>query len=563
MSAWNFSCPDWADRLQRGESIIPDLPLDEDQVARAVRAFNNLRVPDLVGTPTLEEAGADWQREIVAAIFGSLDEAGRRRVREVFLMVPKKNYKTGLGAAIMLLGILFNVRKRAEFYIVGPTQKVADTAFQTVKGMIEEDEILSSKLHVNDSELKITHRVTKATLEVVTFSVNVLTGKKPAGVLIDEVHLLGAIKNADRVLGQLRGGQDPFPDAFLVEITTQSEERPAGVFATELAQAREIRDGKAKFQSSLLPVLYEFPLEMQSDPAQKWKDPATWPLVTPNLGRSQTIERLAEAASRAQASGEAEWRRWASQHLNIQIGVALHAERWAAAEDWERAGNRALTLDAMFQRCEVLVAGVDGGGRDDLFGLSVAGRERGSSRWLFWFHAWAMPIVLERRKGIAPALLDFEREGSLTFVNTLDEAVGSIGAIGLRLVESGLIPERDAVGFDQVLAGQVFDALLEAGFDEEQCRLINTQAWSMSSAIRTMEHFLADSLIEHDGSELMKWCVGNAKAQVKKNSVFITKEIAGSSKIDPLIAGFNAAKLLEHRPVAKPPKAKGSIYFIA
>ena len=60
-------------------------------------------------------------------------------------------------------------------------------------------------------------------------------------------------------------------------------------------------------------------------------------------------------------------------------------------------------------------------GLDDLFGLAVLGRERGTKRWLLWSHAWAHRIVLERRKSIAPQLLDFEKAGELTFVAAKDD----------------------------------------------------------------------------------------------------------------------------------------------
>ena len=59
-----------------------------------------------------------------------------------------------------------------------------------------------------------------------------------------------------------------------------------------------------------------------------------------------------------------------------------------------------------------------------------------------------------------------------------------------------------------------------------------------------------DGLLVHGGSEMMAWCVSNAKAVQKGNSVAIDKEVAGSAKIDPLIALFCAVKLMELGPVA-------------
>ena len=58
--AWSFACPDWADRLREGRSLVPDLPLDRAAADRALRAFNTLRLPDVPGTPTFGEASGPW-----------------------------------------------------------------------------------------------------------------------------------------------------------------------------------------------------------------------------------------------------------------------------------------------------------------------------------------------------------------------------------------------------------------------------------------------------------------------------------------------------------------------
>ena len=73
-------------------------------------------------------------------------------------------------------------------------------------------------------------------------------------------------------------------------------------------------------------------------------------------------------------AGEKEVRRWASQHLNIEIGLALKSDEWAGALLWERIADPTLTLDELLARSEVVTVGIDGGGLDDLLGLSVLGR---------------------------------------------------------------------------------------------------------------------------------------------------------------------------------------------
>jgi phage terminase large subunit-like protein len=72
-----------------------------------VAIFNKLRMPDVVGQPPMATAAGDWVRDIIRAVFGSIDEAdGRRHVAEVFGLVPKKNAKTTNGAGIMMTALL-------------------------------------------------------------------------------------------------------------------------------------------------------------------------------------------------------------------------------------------------------------------------------------------------------------------------------------------------------------------------------------------------------------------------------------------------------------------------
>ena len=552
--SWDLSCPDWWRRLQQGKSLVPDLPLWTAEGERAVRIFNKLRLADVPGTPTMEEAGGEWFRDIVRAMFGSVDPVTRQRmIRELFALVPKKNSKTTDGALLMVTALLMNQRPRASFVMTAPVQDVAQLAFDAAAGAIDLDGVLSRKFHVRHHLKTILHRETKAELEIMTFDPSVLTGQKiSGGALIDELHVCAKMAKAPKALRQIRGGMLPFPESFLAFITTQSDDPPVGVFAEELTKARDIRDGKR--EGAMLPVLYEFPREVQGSPDRKWEQPALWPLVTPNLGKSITVERLIADHADAKATSESELRIWASQHLNVQIGVALAAAGWAGAEFWERRGDPLLTLDALLARSEVVVVGVDGGGLDDLLGLAVVGREKGSRKWLHWAHAWAHEIVLERRQELEPKLRDLEREGDLTIVGLPGQDVIELADYVQKINEAGLLPDKHAIGVDPAGIGAVVDELTldERGIDMDQIIAVS-QGWKLNGAIKTTERAVAGGDFVHGAQSLMAWAVGNAKVVPVGNAVTITKQAAGSAKIDPLMATFNAVTLMALNPVGKHP----------
>ena len=371
---------------------------------------------------------------------------------------------------------------------------------------------------------------------------------------MDELHVVSSNSNADRVIRQLRSGLISQPEGFLMFITTQSDRPPAGAFKAELLKARDIRDGKRA--GTMLPVLYEFPDDITADQA-KWSDPENWWMVTPNRARSITIERLAEDFQTARDTGLEEFRSWASQHLNVEIGLALRSDHWAGARFWESCGDDNVTLDTILERCEVVVCGVDCGGMDDLTALALIGRERGTRKWLHYGRAWAHTSVLEQRKEIAPRLLDFDRDGDLTIVETVGEDIDELVSIIKQVDEAGLLPDDNAIGVDPFGIGQVLDALAVAGISNaHHKRIIGvSQGWQLQRAIKTLERCLADGSFLHGGRPMMAWCVGNAKIEQRANGVLITKQASGTAKIDPLAAMLNATDLM-----AMNPEPGGSVY---
>lgn len=547
MSTWDLSCPDWEDRLRSGRPPFRQLPLTPHG-DRAVAVYDRLRLADVTGTPALSDASGDWFREIVRAMFGGYDPVTRQRyIRELFCLVPKKNSKTTYGAlGLMLVALLLNERPRAPFLMTAPVQDTAELAFSAVAGAIALDPVLEAKLHVRDHLKTIVHRETKAELEIVTFDPAIVTGRKVVGLLIDEVHVLGKVARASKAMLQLRGGMQPFEEAFLAMITTQSDEPPAGVFKDELQMARDIRDGKRK--GSMLPVLYEFPHAMQKDPARPWRDAENWHLVTPNIGRSIHLPRLVEEFANEEAKGEGALREWASQHLNIEIGLALMSDRWSGADHWERNGDPLLTLDALLARSEVVTLGIDAGGSDDLMALAVLGRERDTGRWLAWCHCWVKRSVLELRKSEAPRLEGFQADGDLTITEDLTQQITALAALVEKVRASGLMAEK-GIGVDRARIEAILDELNAVGIGDEQVQAV-PQNWTLMGPIIACDRKLTEGNFVHADQPILAWAVSNAKVETHKNAFTITKQASGTAKIDPLMAVFDAAALMARNPAA-------------
>lgn len=541
---WTTACFGWEERLINQLPIIPQ-PLFPEKAEEALAVFKELRVVDLPGKPTFGECSDQWVFDFVAVIFGGCDpETGNQLIREYGMLISKKNTKSTIAAGIMLTAVILCWREDEEHLIIAPTKEVADNSFKPAAGMVRADRELSALFHVQDHIRTISHRISKASLKVVAAETDTVGGKKSGRILVDELWIFGKRSTAHAMLMEATGGLISRPEGWVIYLTTQSDEPPSGVFKEKLDYWRDVRDGKIE-DPRTLPILYEFPDEMISSKA--YMKPDNFYITNPNLGRSVSKSWLSDELKKFSNNKDGSFQQFLAKHLNIEVGMNLRSDRWAGADYWEQQGQK-LTLDELLERSEVITLGVDGGGLDDLLGAAAIGRESGTGNWLHWGMAWAHPSVLERRKEIAPRLRDFEADGDLVIVDSIGEDVEQLAAIFKMIYDSGKLPEKFAIGLDQI--GISFEEpFAEVGLPSELLVSVS-QGYKLGGTIKTVERKLAEGTFMHGNRPIMAWSVSNAKVEQRANSILITKQASGTAKIDPLMALLDAAQLMTLNPEA-------------
>jgi len=239
----------------------------------------------------------------------------------------------------------------------------------------------------------------------------------------------------------------------------------------------------------------------------------------------------------------------ASQHFNVQVGMSLRADGWAGAHYWSRGVEPGLSLDGVLARSEAVVVGIDGGGLDDLLGIAVLGREKGTKAHLAWTHALISPEGLERRKANTGVYERFQADGDLTVVEELPDDISAV----TEIVEKVKVAKKLAgVGVDAIGIGGIVDALAKIGVTQENNLLAGVrQGISLMGAIKTVERKLVDGSFKHGGQALMTWCAGNARIVPTPTGMRIARDDSGYGKIDPLMALFNASALMATNPMAQ------------
>lgn len=555
---WTTACVDWQTRIVNAETMTPCAPLFPTAAAHGMRIFDALQM--VSANMTFGET-RPWVREFAASIFGAYcdvkghPDEGRRLIRTFFMLISKKNGKSETAAGIMLTALILNWRKEAEYLILSPTKEVADNSWKPIRAAINADPTLSAMFTIRNAERTAIHNQTGATLKVVAADSQTVTGKKAAGVLVDELHEFGKIAKAEDMLVEATGGLMSRPEGFVIYLTTQSAEPPAGVFKKELTYARRVRDGAVN-DPTYFPIIYEFPPQYLQRDTRLYLVRKNWYMVNPNLGASVDEEWLHAKITKAGETGEDSLQSIVSKHLNIQIGLDLGSDAWPGAQLWPEAANGTwklgiTRLEHLLSSCEVVTAGIDGGGLDDLLALTFTGRMTGTTdQYLSWSHCWVSDIVLKNRKEISERLLDFARDGSLTIIEVPGDDVKQLAQHVRDVYDRGLL---EAVGIDPARIASLLTALedLKLPVDDPEFIIKVRQGWSLYSAMLWMERALYEKRYFHSDQALVDWAVGNAKVIPRGNAMLVTKEISGKAKIDPVMSAFNAAELMSHNPASR------------
>lgn len=571
IETWSTALPDWEKRIVAGESLMPCKPLNQDVADIALKIFDSLILVDMIGSPAAGDVTREWAREFIAAIFGAYDTASQTRlITEFFLLISKKNTKSTLAAGIMMIALVLNERLSASLAIIAPTKEVANASYGPASDMISADPELSAMFNVSPHTRTITHLGTNATLKVYAAESDTLGGSKFSFVLIDELWLFGKRANAASMLREATGGLASRPEGFVVYLSTMPDEQPAGIFKQKLDYARQVRDGKID-DPQFLGLLYEFPQKYIDD--ELYLNPDNWYITNPNLGASVSVKFLEREFKKAQDEGKEELQDFTAKHLNVQIGISLRANRWAAAEFWEAAAApTAFTLDKLIEASEVVTVGIDGGGLDDLLGFAAIGRLPTVLReytdnitkqkvkikpWWVWCRAWCHKIALERRKSIAPTLEGFAKDGDLIIVDNVGDESAQVAQLCEQIHNSGKL---DSVGLDPLGIGTLIEELTAVGIPED--KLIGvSQGFKMAGYIKTSENKIARKHLLHADQPLLAWSVGNARTVVRGSGTMISKAESGTAKIDPVIGMLNGVALMSLNPDA--PNTDGpAVFFI-
>jgi len=518
---------------------------DQDAADRAVNFIQTMcrhYIDEMAGEPFILEP---WQRWIIEELFGWKRQNGRRRYRKCFIFVARKNGKSHLVAALLLLLLFADGVHGAKVYAAAADKEQARCIFEPATAFIDSNPILKQLSEVlRDS---ISFEKMKSVAKVLSGKANTKHGLNAHGILIDELHAHESRELLD-VLMTSRGARK---NSLSVMITTAGMWDESSICWKEYTYAKRVAADPNK-DPTTLPVIFE------TSPEDDWHDRNVWHKANPGLrgGNMVTMEYLEDEYRKAIEDPSYE-NTFRNLYLNQWTQQAV---RWIPMDHWKQCARSVKPFALEGRPC---ILGVDMAATTDLCAVAklfpfsideipeiaamvdaelvkrqIATDSPEVARWGCYLdvHFWTPNYRIEQREKLDNAdYIQWAKEGWLTLV---DEP-----AIDDAMIESHLkwcFDRYDVkkVCFDPWRAGRVAKAIEEA--EGEAAVEIVPQAHRLSAANQEFFAQIVSHRLIHLNNPVLNYCANNVAINTNHAGAIAIVKSKSRGRVDGITASTTA-----------------------
>lgn len=450
-----------------------------------------------------------WQVFFICVAFGWLRRKDNtRRYRRVFLLVPRKNGKSALAAAIGLYMLLADKEHGAEVYSGATSEKQAWEVFRPARLMAMKRPDMCShygltvnakNLHVLGNESRFEPMIGKPG-----------DGASPSCAIVDEYHE----HDTDHMFSTMETGMGAREQPMMLVITTAGDNISGPCYLMQ-DEAQKVLEGTREDDET-------FALIYGIDSDDDWTDPAVLQKANPNFGVSVgddfLLARQREAMNSPRKAGA-----FKTKHLNVWVQsreAYFNVLRYQQAEK--------VSLDD-FEGQEAII-GVDLAEKRDLTAIEILFRHNGG---FARFGRYYLPEeTCEQPEN--EHLQRWRDEGRL--IQT-DGAVTDDREIEADILEWCERFQVREVAFDPLHSRQMAVQLMEAGVP---CIDYANRPTLMNEPMRRMDALIADGKLHHDGCPAFAWMLSNVVNRTKTGDIHSPTKERAENKIDGPVAAMMA-----------------------
>lgn len=459
-----------------------------------------------------------WQKAIVAAIFGIVDENGIRQFREVVVVIARKNGKSLLASAIANYHLYLDGEYGAKIFCVAPKLEQSDIIYNDIWQTVQSEPDLERLIKRRKSDYYV--ESTNSSVKKIAFNHKKSDGFNPSLTICDEIsswHGDGGLKQYEVMKSALGSRVQP----LILSISTSGYENE-GIYDELIKRSTRFLLGDSK-EKRLLPFLYMI------DDVSLWNDINELQKSNPNLGVSISVDYLLEeiAIAEGSLSKKAEF---FTKYCNVK---QTSSQAWLNTQDVEKACGEALNIDNF--KNAYCVAGIDLSRTTDLTAAVVV-VEKNAELYVFakfWLPAEKIQEATER-DGVPYNI--YVQKGWLELSG--DNFIDYHDCFNwfLQLVsEKEIFPLQ--TGYDRYSAQYLVQDMKSAGFHMDDV----FQGWNLYPVLMEFEGLLKDGKVHIGDNALLKMHLLNSaiKMDVEQNKGKLIK-LSANDHIDGTAALIDA-----------------------
>lgn len=486
-----------ADAAERACAFVELLPHTKGQWAR--------RAERLTLSP--------WQCFIFANIFGwKRRKNDRRRYRELYAEIPRKNGKSQIGAGIGLYMLIADDEFGAEVYSGATTEKQAWEVFGPAKHMIERTPGLRRAAGAEVWAKSISIPADGSRFEPIIGKPG--DGASPSCALIDEFHEHDTPDLIDTMQTGMGAREQP-----LTAIITTAGYNLMGPCYDKHQEVKKLLDGLIE-NDELFGLIYSI------DEEDDWASPATLRKANPNFGVSIDEDFLLAQQRRA-CMNPIEQNRFKTKHLNVWCSAR---NAWMNMQQWALCADPALTLDEFKGEPAWFI--LDLASKNDICAfMQLFKRSMGGVDHYYAFGRYYLPEdTIEEAKSNQALYRKWVVQGHLIATEGAEIDFDVIRE-DVRAMSSDFSVEE--VAYDPWRATQLAHQLAKDG---ATCVEYRQTVQNMSAPMKEVMAAVKSGRFHHDGNPVLAWMMSNvvAKEDAKEN-IYPRKE-KPENKIDGPVA---------------------------
>ena len=437
-----------------------------------------------------------FQKAMLEATFGFVDENDKRKYRKVIFFVARKNGKSVLDSAIATYMLMKDGEGGAEVYSVATKREQSKIVWEETKRMIKKSPVLNKLTRCLIGGIYFD--ITDSYFRPLASDSNSLDGLNSHCVIADEVHAWKDKNLLDVMYDSMSAREQP----LLIETSTMGTIRQ-NVFDIEYDYASQVIDGTIE-DETLLPIIYEL------DDEKEWTNEECWYKANPALGVIKSLKDLRDKVERAKAN-PIELVNLLCKDFNVRQNSV---NAWLTFED---LNNEEIYTEWKDCYC---VGGCDLSSTTDLTCATLLGVVKGKIRVKQMY--WIPSNYLEKK--VSEDKIPYDKWLKNGWLRLSGDSKIDYHDITKWFLEE--VQQNDLrplwIGYDSWNAEFWKQEMVEEGFDMVEVR----QGYKTESApLKQMKADLMDKKINYNNNPILKWNLSNVAIKQDDNeNIMITKE---------------------------------------